>query len=1006
MGQVKPIKILPDGRLSEVNSNTDEIRLKSFSGEKFIASGSTGEKFVILADSSDNNQSLFTVKDASGFSVTSIDEKGKITSETVSACDVISNSSYSQDNIVYNNQIIEGNSFISGNMSVSGDISLGSDNSDTIIVNAVFSDNLDLGSNKIVNLATPLIDTDAANKEYVDNAIAGAGEGNLWSISGNNVPPEITDNAVLGTTSDVNVSLIRNNVTYLSLFNDGGDDFLIILDKMLTYSFENSMFLETNSVLSGNSLGLNLVTGLVASVSGDSGDLLLKSGDVNHTNGESGDIILQTGSSVSGNRGQVILESDNISASGNLRVSNNLDVLENTKISGVLEIGSDVSSSGSITSLNDGNFGGNLSVSNNSTIGGNLSASGDIYLGSNNSNTINIQGKIKNDLDLDSNKIFNLQDPTENQDAATKYYVDQSLSNLGTESWSVSGNVVTTEGFIGTLSNHDVTLIRNNSSYISFLKNNTGLYDQSIDFVNGSLSFYNNENSFNIYTTDQSDLNSKDLLINTGNSVNESSGNIELYTGEALSGNTGDIYIHTGISENGNSGSIILESNNISVSGDVKLGFDNSSNIDFAGKSISELDLNYNKILNLATPTASGDAANKQYVDQQDSSTLTSANTYTDNKVSDLSDASMLLDGSQAMNADMSLGENKITSLATPTASGDATNKDYVDQQDSSTLSSANTYTDSQVSDLSDASMLLDGSQAMNADMDLDSNKILNLATPTASGDASNKFYVDQQDSSTLTSANAYTDSKVSDLSDASMLLDGSQAMTGDMDLDSNKILNLATPTASGDAANKFYVDQQDSNVLSGANTYTDSQVSDLSDASMLLDGSQAMNADMNLGGNKITSLATPTAPEDATNKAYVDTKVGSIVFVEDLKIPMTASGAIAEGSPVYLVLTADETIAEADATNSDTSRVIGFAENSISDGLTGYVTLAGFATIPTLQIEGSSLDIGKPVYLSENPGKVTSVPPELSGSRVMQLGMAVSPNKIIIDLKQGMLRS
>ena len=978
MGQVKPIKILPDGRLSEVNSNTDEIRLKSFSGEKFIASGSTGEKFVILADSSDNNQSLFTVKDASGFSVTSIDEKGKITSETVSACDVISNSSYSQDNIVYNNQIIEGNSFISGNMSVSGDISLGSDNSDTIIVNAVFSDNLDLGSNKIVNLATPLIDTDAANKEYVDNAIAGAGEGNLWSISGNNVPPEITDNAVLGTTSDVNVSLIRNNVTYLSLFNDGGDDFLIILDKMLTYSFENSMFLETNSVLSGNSLGLNLVTGLVASVSGDSGDLLLKSGDVNHTNGESGDIILQTGSSVSGNRGQVILESDNISASGNLRVSNNLDVLENTKISGVLEIGSDVSSSGSITSLNDGNFGGNLSVSNNSTIGGNLSASGDIYLGSNNSNTINIQGKIKNDLDLDSNKIFNLQDPTENQDAATKYYVDQSLSNLGTESWSVSGNVVTTEGFIGTLSNHDVTLIRNNSSYISFLKNNTGLYDQSIDFVNGSLSFYNNENSFNIYTTDQSDLNSKDLLINTGNSVNESSGNIELYTGEALSGNTGDIYIHTGISENGNSGSIILESNNISVSGDVKLGFDNSSNIDFAGKSISELDLNYNKILNLATPTASGDAANKQYVDQQDSSTLTSANTYTDNKVSDLSDASMLLDGSQAMNADMSLGENKITSLATPTASGDATNKDYVDQQDSSTLSSANTYTDSQVSDLSDASMLLDGSQAMNADMDLDSNKILNLATPTASGDAANKFYVDDAIATNVDFTIA-------------MLLDGSQAMTGDMDLGSNKIVNLSSPTASGDAANKAYVD---------------SQVSDLSDASMLLDGSQAMNADMNLGGNKITSLATPTAPEDATNKAYVDTKVGSIVFVEDLKIPMTASGAIAEGSPVYLVLTADETIAEADATNSDTSRVIGFAENSISDGLTGYVTLAGFATIPTLQIEGSSLDIGKPVYLSENPGKVTSVPPELSGSRVMQLGMAVSPNKIIIDLKQGMLRS
>ena len=352
---------------------------------------------------------------------------------------------------------------------------------------------------------------------------------------------------------------------------------------------------------------------------------------------------------------------------------------------------------------------------------------------------------------------------------------------------------------------------------------------------------------------------------------------------------------------------------------------------------------------------------------------------------SDSSD-SITFNGVMANNIDMST--NKIVNLAAPTATGDATTKKYVDDKAAATLSSANSTAQGYVDTLEANVMLLDGSQAMTADMDLGGFNIVSLAEPSASGDAATKNYVD-----VAIAAVDFT---------SVMLLDGSQAMTGDMDLDSNKILNLATPTASGDAANKFYVDQQDSNVLSGANTYTDSQVSDLSDASMLLDGSQAMTADMDLGSNKIVNLSSPTASGDAANKQYVDDAVASVSQVEDVAISFTASGAIAAGSPVFVVPSADNTVAEGDASDIGSARLVGIAESAITDSESGAITVVGFATIPTAQIDGASFTVGSPVYLSENQGNLTSTAPSTPGSRVYQVGIATSSDQLVIELKQG----
>jgi hypothetical protein len=207
------------------------------------------------------------------------------------------------------------------------------------------------------------------------------------------------------------------------------------------------------------------------------------------------------------------------------------------------------------------------------------------------------------------------------------------------------------------------------------------------------------------------------------------------------------------------------------------------------------------------------------------------------------------------------------------------------------------------------------------------------------------------------------------------------------INLNSFKIINSETPSSSGDLANKFYVD---------------GKVDSLRDATMLLNGTQAMTSNMNLGGFKITSLASPTLTGDATNKFYVDSLVASITQVEDISLVFAASGNVAAGSPVFVVQDADDTISEADASSIGTSILMGLAESSIVDGSSGKVTVVGFAVIPSSQIDGGSFVKGKPVYLSENKGKLTSTPPSTVGSRIYQVGVATSNTKLVINLKQG----
>ena len=134
------------------------------------------------------------------------------------------------------------------------------------------------------------------------------------------------------------------------------------------------------------------------------------------------------------------------------------------------------------------------------------------------------------------------------------------------------------------------------------------------------------------------------------------------------------------------------------VEGKVNLGF--SSNIFNVSSTVGDVtlyfeDINMNsrKIKNLGGPTGDGDAINKKY----------------------LEDVALTLDGSNVMTGDLRMGQKKIVGLGDPTGDGQATNKKYVDGK------IAKVHIDT--------TPLLprDGSRSMFGDLDIGGNNILKV---------------------------------------------------------------------------------------------------------------------------------------------------------------------------------------------------------------------------------------------------------------------------------------
>ena len=132
----------------------------------------------------------------------------------------------------------------------------------------------------------------------------------------------------------------------------------------------------------------------------------------------------------------------------------------------------------------------------------------------------------------------------------------------------------------------------------------------------------------------------------------------------------------------------------------------------------------------------------------------------------------------------------------------------------------------------------LDGTRSMTGNLNMNNNRIFNIPNPTGPKQPIPLAY--------------------SDL--AYLKVDGTNKMTNDLNMDNKKIINLITPTNNSDAVPKKYVDDS---------------ISNQNFSSFLKkDGSNSMTSDLNVSGHKIINLEDPASESDAANKKYVDDHV------------------------------------------------------------------------------------------------------------------------------------
>ena len=276
-----------------------------------------------------------------------------------------------------------------------------------------------------------------------------------------------------------------------------------------------------------------------------------------------------------------------------------------------------------------------------------------------------------------------------------------------------------------------------------------------------------------------------------------------------------------------------------------------------------DYDIQNKKLRNVAPPETNNDVTTKSYVDNKallvdGSNKMLGALNMDNRRVENLaparhgfSDAVSSLhlntfffdlntnDGKIEAQNPIDMKNQKILGVKDPILHSDASNKFYVD-------SSLNFKADK--TELANY-LKKDGSISVTSDFDFGNNKISNLAEGTGNSDAVTKHQL-QTGLSTKPNTNQV------------VLRDGSQDMTGNLNMSQKKIVNLADPTGRNDATGKGYVDR----------LFLDA---------LRLDGSSKMTGNLDMSLNKIINCGQPTSARDVTNKAYVDSEVGKTLKLD-----------------------------------------------------------------------------------------------------------------------------
>lgn len=157
--------------------------------------------------------------------------------------------------------------------------------------------------------------------------------------------------------------------------------------------------------------------------------------------------------------------------------------------------------------------------------------------------------------------------------------------------------------------------------------------------------------------------------------------------------------------------------------------------------------------------------------------------------------------------------------------------------------------------------------------------------------------------------------------------LDGSNSPTVDISWASHKLTNLATPTASGDAATKGYLDSE-LNAYSARNlTFTGT-----------------VNATTQATSDNSTKVATTAFVIDILKDIY---PVGSLYIGTQNSCPMSALFG------TWSLVTSGKALWTGDGTNGDTTIAAGLP--NITGSSTGYITSASTSATGAMQMSGGS---------------------------------------------------
>ena len=148
----------------------------------------------------------------------------------------------------------------------------------------------------------------------------------------------------------------------------------------------------------------------------------------------------------------------------------------------------------------------------------------------------------------------------------------------------------------------------------------------------------------------------------------------------------------------------------------------------------------------------------------------------------------------------------------------------------------------------------LNGTKAMTGDLDMNNNEIKNPKDP-----------VGDKDDATKKLTNTQLNTKVNKSVDS---INGTLNIFGELDMNNNKIIGVANPTSTRHAANEAYVDNA---VSSKADlTYTNTQIAQKLNLS---GGNIAGNINL-VNTHKIINSPDPTSDKDLVTKKYIESDV------------------------------------------------------------------------------------------------------------------------------------